>query len=122
MSSKLKLALNSWAFALTHGIAESLSIAESLGVDPSLVIDVVKDGPMDSPYFQLKSAAIIAGNYDPSFSLDNAVKDAELIVDASKRAGVKVDSVEAGLERFKRAQQAGHGNKDMAATYFAKSL
>lgn len=122
MSSRLKLALNSWAFALTHGIAESLSIAESLGIEPSLVIDVVKDGPMDSLYFQLKSAAIMAGNYDPSFSLDNAIKDAELIVEASKRVGVKVDSVEAGLKRWKRAQQAGHGSKDMAATYFAKSL
>ncbi|KLU14851.1 MULTISPECIES: NAD(P)-dependent oxidoreductase [Xenorhabdus] len=120
VSSKLKLALNSWAFALTHGIAESLSIAKALGVDPSLVIDVVKGGPMDNMYFQLKSAAIISGNYDASFSLDNAVKDAELVIDAAKRAGVKVDGVEAGLERFKRAQQAGHGNKDMVATYFAK--
>ncbi|MCC8378583.1 NAD(P)-dependent oxidoreductase [Xenorhabdus sp. PB30.3] len=120
VSSKLKLALNSWVFALTHGIAESLSIAEAMGISPSLVIDVVKGGPMDNMYFQLKSAAIMSGNYDTSFSLDNAIKDAELVVDASKRAGVKVDGVEAGLERFKRAQKVGYGHKDMIATYFAK--
>lgn len=120
VSSKLKLALNSWAFALTHGIAESLSIAQALDVDPALVVEVVKGGPMDNMYFQLKSAAILAGNYDASFSLDNAVKDTELVLDASKHAGVNVDGVEAGLARFKRAQKAGYGAKDMAASYFAK--
>lgn len=119
-SSKLKLALNSWVLALTHGVAESLAVAQGLGVDPALVIDVVSGGPMDNPYFQLKSAAIIAGDYTPSFSLANAAKDAELVVAASHQAGVKVDVVEAGLARFKRALQAGHGDKDMAASYLAK--
>lgn len=120
VSSKLKLALNSWAFALTHGIAESLSIAEALGVDPALVVDVVKGGPMDSMYFQLKAASILTGDYTVSFSVANAVKDAELVVEAAKDAGVKVDAVEAGLNRFSRALQAGHGDKDMAASYLAK--
>jgi len=120
VSSKLKLALNSWAFALTHGIAESLSIAEALGVDPALVVDVVKGGPMDSMYFQLKAASILSGDYTVSFSVANAVKDAELVVEAAKEAGVKVDAVEAGLNRFNRALQAGHGDKDMAASYLAK--
>ncbi|MBM6447033.1 NAD(P)-dependent oxidoreductase [Pseudomonas sp. MIL9] len=100
VSSKLKLALNSWAFALTHGIAESLSIAEALGVDPALVVDVVKGGPMDSMYFQLKAASILSGDYTVSFSVANAVKDAELVVEAAKEAGVKVDAVAAGLNRF----------------------
>ena len=120
VSSKLKLALNSWAFALTHGIAESLSIAEALGVDPALVVDVVKGGPMDSMYFQLKAASILCGDYTYSFSVANAVKDAELVVEAAKEAGVKVDAVAAGLNRFNRALQAGHGDKDMAASYLAK--
>ncbi|CRL52043.1 NAD(P)-dependent oxidoreductase [Pseudomonas sp. URMO17WK12:I11] len=120
VSSKLKLALNSWAFALTHGIAESLSIAEALGVDPALVVDVVKGGPMDSMYFQLKAASILSGDYTVSFSVANAVKDAELVVEAARDAGVKVDAVEAGLNRFSRALQAGHGDKDMAASYLAK--
>jgi 3-hydroxyisobutyrate dehydrogenase len=118
-SSRLKLALNSWAFALTHGIAESLAIAKGLGVDPALVVDVVKGGPMDSGYFQLKAAAILAGDYTTSFSVANAVKDSQLVVDAARGAGVKVDAAAAGLERFRRARDAGHGDKDMAASYLA---
>lgn len=118
-SSRLKLALNSWAFALTHGLAESLALAKGLGVDPALVVDAVTGGPMDSGYFQAKAAAILADNYTASFSIANAVKDARLVVDAAAQAGVHVDTVQAGLKRFERALEAGHGDKDMAASYLA---
>ncbi|WP_036998028.1 NAD(P)-dependent oxidoreductase [Pseudomonas chlororaphis] len=118
-SSRLKLALNSWVFALTHGIAESIAIAKGLGVDPALVVDVVKDGPLDSGYFRLKAAAILADDYSTSFSIANAVKDARLVVDAALQAGVRVDAAQAGLSRFERALEAGHGDKDMAASYLA---
>lgn len=116
-SSRLKLALNTWAFALTHGVAESLAIAVALGVDPSLMIDVVKGGPMDSGYFQIKAAAILADDYTTSFSVENAVKDSQLVVEAAEKMGVKVDTAKAGLHRFQRALEAGHGDKDMAASY-----
>lgn len=118
-SSRLKLALNSWAFALTHGLAESLALAKGLGVDPALVVDVVTGGPMDSGYFQAKTAAILADNYTASFSVTNAVKDAHLVVNAAAHAGVPVDVAHAGLQRFERALKAGHGDKDMAASYLA---
>jgi 3-hydroxyisobutyrate dehydrogenase len=118
-SSRLKLALNSWAFALTHGLAESLTLARALGVDPSLVVDVVSGGPMDSGYFQAKSAAILAGNYVPSFSITNAIKDSRLVVEAAAAAGLQVDVAHAGLHRFERASARGHGDKDMAASYLA---
>ncbi|MWV18333.1 NAD-binding protein [Pseudomonas sp. L-22-4S-12] len=118
-SSRLKLALNSWAFALTHGLAESLALAKGLGIDPALVVDVVTAGPMDSGYFQAKAAAILADNYSASFSIANALKDARLVVEAAAQAGVQVDAAQAGLRRFERALEAGHADKDMAASYLA---
>lgn len=118
-SSRLKLALNNWAFALTHGLAESLALAKGLGVDPALVVDVVTGGPMDSGYFQAKAAAILADNYATSFSITNAAKDARLVVDAAAQAGVRMDAAEGGLRRFERAVAAGLGDKDMAASYLA---
>ncbi|WP_332307671.1 NAD(P)-dependent oxidoreductase [Saccharopolyspora erythraea] len=118
-SSRLKLALMSWAFALTHGTAESLAIAEGLGVDPRQVLDVIAGGPMDNAYLQLKGAAILGEDYTPSFTVDNAEKDSRLIVEAAEQAGVRADLVEAGLRRYRRAAEAGHGGKDMAASYLA---
>ncbi|GAA5065737.1 3-hydroxyisobutyrate dehydrogenase [Thermocatellispora tengchongensis] len=118
-ASRLKLALNSLVFALTHGTAESLSLARALGVDPRLVVDVVTGGPLDSPFFQSKAAAVLGGDYEPSFSVANAVKDARLVAQAAEQAGVKADVATAGLERFRRAAREGHGEKDMAASYLA---
>ncbi|SSW65127.1 NAD(P)-dependent oxidoreductase [Achromobacter agilis] len=115
--SRLKLALNNWAFALTHGLAESLALAKGLDIDPALVVDVVTGGPMDSAYFQAKAKAILAGDYAPSFSIANAAKDARLVVDAAAHAGVQLDAAQASLWRFDRAAAAGHGDKDMAASY-----
>ncbi|MOA36845.1 hypothetical protein D3C78_1583910 [compost metagenome] len=74
---------------------------------------------MDSGYFQAKAAAILAGDYTASFTIANAVKDARLVVDAAVQAGVKADATQAGLWRFERALAAGHGDKDMAASYLA---
>jgi 3-hydroxyisobutyrate dehydrogenase len=115
-ASRLKLALNSWAFALTHGVAESLAIAKGLGVDPALVVDVVKGGPMDSAFFQSKAALILADDYPVSFSIANALKDAQLVMEAVEQAGITADVAAAGLERFRRAFEAGHSEKDMAAS------
>lgn len=119
-ASRLKLALNSYVFALTHGTAEALSLARALGVDPALVVDAVKGGPLDSGYFQGKAAAILAEEYEPSFTVDNAAKDARLVVEAARAADVSLDLAEAGLRRFERAAERGHGGKDMAATYLAE--
>lgn len=118
-SSRLKLALNNWAFALTHGLAESLALAKGLGVDPALVVEVITGGPMDSGYFQAKAAAILSENYAASFTVANAVKDSRLVVDAASQVGVQLDAAQAGLWRFERAQNGGHGDKDMAASYLA---
>ncbi|MEU8897314.1 NAD(P)-dependent oxidoreductase [Nocardia sp. NPDC048505] len=118
-ATRLKLALNSLVFALTHGIAESLALATALGLDPHLIPDVIADGPLDSGFFRAKAAAILDADYTTAFSIDNAIKDARLIRSAAEKAGVAVDVTRAGLDRFERAAAAGHGAADMAASYLA---
>lgn len=116
-SSRLKLALNAYVFALTHGTAETLTIARALGVNPELVIEAVTGSPLDNGYFQGKGAAMLKGDFSTSFSVDNGVKDALLVVDALNEVGLHAELAEAGLARFKRAAQAGHGDKDIAASF-----
>ncbi|MGW2342789.1 NAD(P)-dependent oxidoreductase [Streptomyces sp. NPDC001661] len=118
-ASRLKLALNSWVIALTTGVGEALALAKGLGVDANDLVAAVTGGPLDSGYFQNKSAAIRGDDYTPSFSVDNAAKDAGLVLAAAERAGIRVDAVAAAHDRFRRASAQGHGDEDMAATYFA---
>jgi 3-hydroxyisobutyrate dehydrogenase len=117
--STLKMATVSYGISLTAVIAESLALAKGLGLDPDLVRQVVTGGPLDSDYFQAKSRAMLEGDFTPSFTVRNAEKDTELITSAGESAGVRLDVVAAVRERFRRAIDAGHGDEDMAATWYA---
>jgi 3-hydroxyisobutyrate dehydrogenase len=118
-ASKLKLVANSWVLTLTQGTAEALALAKGLDVDPRVFLDLVAGGPLDSGYLKAKSAAILSGDFEPSFTVSTAEKDARLIAAAGESAGVRLDVISAGAERFRRAAEQGHGDEDMAATYFA---
>jgi len=117
--TRLKLVANSWVLTVVEGIAESLTLAKALGLDPQHFLDVVKGGAMDAPYVQLKGAAMIAGDFTPSFGLDGAAKDADLIVAAARGAGVELDVLEAVRGHFARALADGYGDQDMAATFLS---
>ncbi len=117
--SRLKLVANSWVLTVVEGIAESLTLAEALGLDPQQFLDVVKGGAMDAPYVQLKGSAMLAGEFATAFGLDGAAKDAELIVEAARAAGADLAVIEAVRDHYVRAREAGHGDKDLSATYLA---
>ena len=117
--SRLKLAANAWVLTAVEGIAESLTLTRALGLDPALFLEAVAGGAMDAPYVQVKGNAMIAGDYTPAFGLSGAVKDARLISAAAAEAGVDLAVLEAVRRHLERAEQAGHGDEDMAATYAA---
>jgi len=118
-ATRLKLVVNTWVLLLTHGVAETLSLAEGLGVDPGDFLDLVAGGGLDAGYLRLKAAAIRSRDFTPSFAVETAEKDARLILSAAEEAGVDLPLMAAGAERFRRAMAAGHGGEDMAASYFA---
>ncbi|MBF6048171.1 NAD-binding protein [Streptomyces sp. NRRL B-1677] len=118
-ATRLKLVINSWVLAVTHGTAEALALAEGLGVDPAGFLDAVAGGPLDMGYLRAKAALLLGGDLTPSFTTATAEKDARLIVAAGQQAGVRMDVAAAGAERFRRATEQGHGEEDMAASYYA---
>ena len=118
-ASALKLVCNAWIATQTAAIAQSMALAEGLGLDPALFLESVRGGASDSAYLHGKAELIAKGDYPPSFTLDGALKDVELILAAAR--GVQVaDDVLAGLAAtYRRASGAGHGDKDMSAVYTA---
>ena len=118
-ASRLKLVVNSWVLAITGATAEAVALAKGLDADPRAFLDAVEGGSLDLPYLRVKSAAILEKNWEPTFSVSNAAKDADLIVAAGRANGVRLDIAEAMGARLHRAERLGHGEQDMAANYFA---
>ncbi len=115
--TKLKLVANSWVATVLEGIAESLAFARDLGLDPALFLDAVSGGAMDAPYVQLKGKNMLAGNYDPAFTLAGCLKDVDLILAAAEDSGTDLGLIPGARAHIARAVEAGHGELDMAATY-----
>jgi 3-hydroxyisobutyrate dehydrogenase len=117
--SRLKLVANSWVLTIVEGVAESLALAKALGLDPQQFLDAVKGGAVDAPYVQTKGAAMLSGEYDAQFPLWGAAKDARLIEQAGRDAGVDLAIIAAARRHFERAVAGGHADLDMAATYLS---
>jgi 3-hydroxyisobutyrate dehydrogenase len=119
-ATRLKLAVNTWVLTVLEGTAEVLALAEGLGLDPQLVLDAVKDGPLDIAYMQMKGRAMMAREFEPSFRLRLAAKDAGLVVDAVDLHGPDLPLVTAIRDRLAQGIPE-HGEKDMAATYLTSA-
>ena len=119
LGTRLKLAANAWVLTAVDGIAQSIALAAALGVEPQHFLDAVKGGAMDAPYVQLKGAAMLSGDFTPSFGLDGAAKDAGLIEAAAREAGLDPSLIAAVRDHLRRAAAAGFGDRDLSATYLA---
>ena len=107
--SRLKMACNAWLFMVTAGTAQSIALAQGLGVDPQHFLDAIDGGPLDAPYVHLKGAQMVAGEFPVSFGLSGATKDARLIQDALRSAGVS-DRLDAAVLETMEAATAALGD------------
>jgi 3-hydroxyisobutyrate dehydrogenase len=120
--TRCKLVVNSWIVGIVAVLAETISLAEALDLDPLLFFDAIDGGALHLPYARLKGNAMIAKEFDdPSFRLALARKDADLVLAAADRVGLEVPVIHAVSDRLYRAEQAGHGDEDLAAVYRASA-
>jgi 3-hydroxyisobutyrate dehydrogenase len=115
-----KIMVNSWVVGIVGLLAETISLADALGVDPQVFFDAIEGGPLDLGYARVKGAAMARKAFDDvSFRLALARKDADLVLDAAASAGLEMPVIQGVVSRLRTAEAAGHGDKDMAATYLA---
>ncbi len=117
--SRVKMVVNMWLLAVTEAAAEAIALAEGLGLDPHAFLETMAGSQIDTPYLHLKGEAILERQLEPSFSLRLAEKDAALVLEAAQRAQVDLAVARTVHDQFVRGIELGHGDDDMAATYFA---
>lgn len=120
VATRLKLATNAWIVTVVEGTAETLALAEGLGLDPQLVLDALSGGTLDLPYFQMKGKAIIERDFEPSFRLKLAAKDAALVAEAARRHRLELPMLETIRDRLREGADE-HPDEDMIATYLTSA-
>lgn len=115
--SRAKLVLNNWLVGLVESIAETLHFTEALGLDPELIIELLEDAPIGSPYAVAKARQMLAADFAPSFTLKLASKDADLAVASARSAGIDLRVTNSFIDTWHLAIANGHGDEDLAVVY-----
>lgn len=116
-ASRLKLVVNNWIVGLTGVLGETLALAGALEIDPTLFLEAIAGGALDSPYAQGKSKAMLAHDYPVSFPLAWARKDTRLIDAAARHATLPLGITRAIEAYFATAEREGHGEADFSAIF-----
>jgi 3-hydroxyisobutyrate dehydrogenase len=117
--SKAKLVLNNWLVGLVESIAETLHFTKALGLDPELIIELLEDAPIGSPYAVTKARQMLDGEFAPSFALKLALKDADLAVATARDTGTDLRVTNSFIESWHQAVASGHGDEDLSVVYAA---
>jgi 3-hydroxyisobutyrate dehydrogenase len=106
----VKLVVNQALGVAIAGLREALSLADSLGVDRTLALDLLANGPYGFTMAQ-KRSMIESGDFSQTtFSAELMAKDLDLAVDAARSIAVTV----AALDAAQAVVEAGRGGEDYA--------
>ena len=111
--TRLKLVTNTWLVFLIEGAAEVLALADALGVERAAVLDLLGTGRMSSPVAAGKARKMDSGDDSPDFSLQWALKDIGLALDAAPGQGLT--GLEAVRDRWQHLVEQGLGGLDTSA-------
>ena len=117
--ARVKVVVNGWIVGVVAVLAETIHVAEALDVDPQLFFAAIEGGPLDLAYARTKGSAMMSKRFDEvSFRLALSRKDGELLLSAVADVGLETPVLQSVVARLRSAEQGGHGDEDMAATYW----
>lgn len=115
-----KLVANATLVGTIALLGEVVALADGLGLSRNVTFDVLAATPLAGPA-ERRRPSIEGGEYPLRFALALAKKDAQLITDAAREAGVDVRVLEAVRTWLAEAQAAGLGERDYS-TVLAKVI
>jgi 3-hydroxyisobutyrate dehydrogenase-like beta-hydroxyacid dehydrogenase len=109
-----KLVANSTLFGVLTVLGEAVALADGLGLDRDATFEVLARTPL-AAQAERRRQALERGSYPPRFALSLARKDAELVAEAARAAGVDLPVAAAALAWLTAAVEAGAGESDYTA-------
>lgn len=118
--TRAKLVVNSLMGTMLAAFGEGLALSESVGLDPSKMIEVIGQGAIMSPMYNLKGPKMIVKDHAPNFPLKHAHKDMALAKDMAQKAGVEFSVIDQAEQLFRSAREDDELNvadQDFSAVY-----
>jgi 3-hydroxyisobutyrate dehydrogenase len=111
----MKLINNMLCGVQVASLAEAIALIGKSGLDVEKALLVLTGGAPGSPLVAAISARMKNRDYNPHFSVRLMNKDLTYALQEGNGFGVSLSTAEGALEVFRRANQAGLGEKDIAS-------
>jgi 3-hydroxyisobutyrate dehydrogenase-like beta-hydroxyacid dehydrogenase len=96
-------------------VAEALTLAEASGLDPAVVRSAISGGYAASRVLEIHGRRMVEDDFVPGARIDLHAKDAEIVLDTARRAGVTLSGFEPVARALGDSVAAGDGALDHAA-------
>lgn len=103
--TRAKLVVNSLMGTMLAAFGEGLALSESVGLDPNKMVEVIGQGAIQSPMFNLKGPKMIVKDHAPNFPLKHAHKDMALACAMAQEAGVEYSVMDQAEKIFRAARE-----------------
>lgn len=110
-----KIACNMMISMTIEALAEAVVLTEANGLQRTDFFDLILGTLFGGRSYQVYSAIIAEGNYDPGFRAKLGLKDLRLAREAAADAGRALPMLDAVHERMREAVDAGLGDRDWSA-------
>ena len=98
-------------------LSEALAVCMNHGVAPETFQMAVQNNACNSKAAEMKLPAMIAGDYEPHFSLNNMFKDSQFALTLAKEAGVDIPALATTAGSMYQSIKAGHGEHDFCSIF-----
>lgn len=108
----IKIATNMISAATVGILAEAYGLVAQAGIDPGKLQTALEGNACQSPLVAMKLPSILAGDYEPHFSLKHMFKDAQYALNLGKKLGVAQPVLSTTASVMYRSIQGGNGERD----------
>ena len=111
----MKLVINMIMGTMMTAFAEGLNLGDKIGLEKTDILDVIAQGAITSPMFQLKGPLMIEENFSPAFPLKHMQKDMRLALLLGDAHGQPLYTSAAANNAYIKARQDDCGDEDFSA-------
>ena len=108
----LKLVVNSLVGATSSLLAEALALGRKGDLSLDDMLDVIGQSAVASPLIGYKRDMVVSGNYAPAFTVEQMIKDFDLIMDTARTDHVPMTMAALVRQLYEQAYVDGDGQRD----------
>ncbi|WP_244631177.1 NAD(P)-dependent oxidoreductase [Aureimonas sp. ME7] len=108
----LKLVLNALVGATSALVGEALTLGRKGGLDTATMLDVIAHSAVASPLLAYKRDLLVSRNFEPAFTVEQMMKDFDLILDAGRADHVPMALAALVRQQYEAAFAGGLADQD----------